>query len=123
MLEKIPFTPRHPPTDQNAEKFIPKFLYRDPESTEILPEIREEFFGARRKLRIGVVGAGISCLQFLHDIEENIPIESVEIVVFEREKDVGGVWLTHTYPGCKCDSPGYVALFIWLLCYTADVLS
>lgn len=91
MLQKKSFTPRHPPTNPAAGAFVPKFIYRDPFNPDEEIEIKEEFYGSRKKLRIGILGASISTLNFLHFLQEKIPAESVEVVVWEKNSDVGGV--------------------------------
>ena len=73
-----------------AADYIPTFLYDglpDPSGRPDV-EIRNDFFGTRRKLRIGVLGAGISGLNFLHFAER---LHDVDIVVYEMNDDVGGV--------------------------------
>ena len=31
--------------------------------------------------------------------------------MFEKQRDVGGVWLANTYPGCAVDTPAYLYSF------------
>lgn len=90
MLEKRDFQPKIPPSNPRAAHFTPKFIYCDPKSPHPL-DIKEDFYGSRRKLRIGVLGAGISLLNFLHYLFELVPEESVDIVVYDKNEDVGGV--------------------------------
>ncbi|KAF2772117.1 DUF699-domain-containing protein [Teratosphaeria nubilosa] len=96
-----------------AIDFLPQYLHEGIPDWQGRPDvkIRDEFFGTRRKLRIGVLGAGISCLNFLHFAEERL--QDVEMVVYEKNEDVGGVWLTSRYPGCRCDIPSIVYQFSW----------
>lgn len=98
--------------NRRAANYIPTFVYDglpDPSGRPDV-EIRNDFFGTRRKLRIGVLGAGIMGLQFLHSAEK---LKDVEIVVYEMNEDVGGVWLTSKYPGCRCDIASMVYQFSW----------
>ncbi|KAF1821490.1 uncharacterized protein K489DRAFT_381486 [Dissoconium aciculare CBS 342.82] len=90
MLEKIPYHPAAAPSHPKAAEWTPKFLYRDPADPPKVT-IRDDFYGTRRKLRIGVLGAGISGIDFLHHLTENIPAESYEVVVYDKNEDVGGV--------------------------------
>ena len=90
MLERVPHQPCQPSSHGAAKAYMPTFLYHVPEDTSSL-QIREEFFGSRRKLRLCILGAGISCINLPQLLESNLPLESLEIVVYEREKDVGGV--------------------------------
>ena len=74
-----------------AADFLPQYLhdrFHDP-SGRPDPKIRDDFYGTRRKLRIGILGAGICSLNFLHFAERQL--KDVEFVVYEKNKDVGGV--------------------------------
>src|SRR4051794_29756925 len=48
----------------------------------------------------GGLGAAIRLTQAGHDV-----------LVLEREPDVGGTWLSNTYPGCQCDVPSNLYSF------------
>lgn len=89
MLEKVAYQPKNAPSNEAARQYIPRFIYQDINREDV--DIKEEFYGTRRKLKIGVLGAGISTLNFLHYLQEKIPSESTEIVVYEQNRDVGGV--------------------------------
>lgn len=89
-LQKTDFKPKTPPSNPKAARFVPKFIYCDPNDPNLV-DIREDFYGSRRKLRVGVLGAGISLLNFLHHLFELVPEESIEIVVYDKNEDVGGV--------------------------------
>jgi cation diffusion facilitator CzcD-associated flavoprotein CzcO len=52
-----------------------------------------------------VVGAGATGLQIAYKAERLL--ENVEVVVYEKNKDVGGTWLENRYPGCTCDIPSH----------------
>jgi hypothetical protein len=74
-----------------AVDFLPQYLHNsfpDP-SGRPDPKIRDDFYGTRRKLRIGVLGAGVCCINFLHFAKERL--RDVEVVVYEKNEDVGGV--------------------------------
>lgn len=95
MLEKRDFTPKAAPSNPKAQRFVPKFIYCDPKDPHPV-DILEDFYGSRRRLRIGILGAGISCLNFLHHLFELVPEDSVEIVIYDKNEDVGGVvWHHH----------------------------
>ncbi|KAK0249964.1 hypothetical protein LTS09_014844 [Friedmanniomyces endolithicus] len=82
-----------------AAAFIPRYLHQGLPDPSGRPDvrIRDDFYGTRRKLRIGVLGAGISGLNFLHYAEQHL--KDIEIVVYERNEDVGGVfsWRTNVW--------------------------
>jgi len=63
--------------------------------------IREEPFGTRRKVRIVLMGAGASTVNFLKKAEESM--QNLEMTVYEKNHDIGGTWLENRYPGCACD--------------------
>lgn len=90
MLEKRDFQPKTAPSNPKAEHYIPKFIHCDPKDPNPV-DIKEDFYGSRRKLRIGVLGAGISLLNFLHHLFDLVPEESLEIVVYDKNEDIGGV--------------------------------
>ncbi|KAK8040101.1 monooxygenase [Apiospora rasikravindrae] len=50
-----------------------------------------------RPLRIIVIGAGISGIQFLKDATHRL--ENVTITVYDKNDDIGGTWLENRYPG------------------------
>jgi hypothetical protein len=63
--------------------------------------IREEAFGTRRKLRVVLMGAGASTVNFLKKAEETM--QNLDVTVYEKNHDIGGTWLENRYPGCACD--------------------
>jgi hypothetical protein len=72
--------------------------------------IREEPFGTRRKLRVVLMGAGASTVNFLKKTEERM--QNLDVTVYEKNHDIGGTWLENRYPGCACDvcSPAIIKL-------------
>jgi cation diffusion facilitator CzcD-associated flavoprotein CzcO len=73
--------------------------------------IREEYFGTKKRMRVAMLGAGISGINFFKFAEEKL--ENVDIVCYEKNHDVGGTWLENRYPGCACDIPSVVYQFPW----------
>lgn len=59
--------------------------------------IREEPYGTKRKVRVVLMGAGASSLNFFKKVEEEM--QNVEVVCYEKNKDIGGTWLENRYPG------------------------
>lgn len=75
----------------SASEFLPRFLhdsFPDPQGRPDV-KIRDDFYGTPKKLRIGVLGAGVSCINFLYFATKDLNV--VEIVVYEQNEDVGGV--------------------------------
>jgi hypothetical protein len=64
--------------------------------------VTDQLFGAKRKLKVIVIGAGVSGLNFFKRAEEQG--ESLDIVCYEKNADIGGTWLENRYPGCACKS-------------------
>src|ERR1700753_2924126 len=69
-----------------------------PESDSAGYTIREEHYGTKRRLSVILMGAGASTLNFLKKAEEEM--QNLDIVVYEKNQDVGGTWLENHYPGC-----------------------
>lgn len=57
--------------------------------------IREEPFGTRRKLRVVLMGAGASTVNFLKKTEERM--HNLDVTVYEKNHDTGGTWLENRY--------------------------
>ena len=74
-----------------------------PERDEHGYKIREQPMGTKRKVKVIIMGAGASTLNFLKKAEEEM--DNLEIVCYEKNHDVGGTWLENRYPGCACDIP------------------
>lgn len=52
--------------------------------------IREEPYGTKRKVRVVLMGAGASTVNFLKKAEEEM--QNLDIKVYEKNRDVGGTW-------------------------------
>jgi len=110
---RIDYPQNVPLEDPAAAEYLPQYLHDSFPDPSGRPDakIRDDFYGTRRKLRIGILGAGICSINFLHFAEQRL--KDVEFVVYEKNEDVGGVWLTSKYPGCRCDIPSIVYQFSW----------
>ena len=73
--------------------------------------IKEQPFGTKRRVKVILMGAGASTLNFLKKAEEEL--ENVDIVCYEKNDDIGGTWLENRYPGCACDIPSVNYQFSW----------
>jgi cation diffusion facilitator CzcD-associated flavoprotein CzcO len=73
--------------------------------------IVEEPSRSRRKIRIIVIGAGASALNFAHEIDTS-PLDA-ELVLYEKNLEIGGTWYENRYPGCGCDIPSVNYQFSW----------
>ncbi|MEP7113723.1 MAG: NAD(P)/FAD-dependent oxidoreductase [Ilumatobacteraceae bacterium] len=61
-----------------------------------------------RHVRVAVIGAGMSGLLAAHRLHQ----AGIEVVVYEKNAEVGGTWLQNTYPGCRVDVASH------LFCYS-----
>ncbi|VUC29287.1 unnamed protein product, partial [Clonostachys rosea] len=60
----------------------------------------------RRRLRVGVIGAGIAGITA--GILLPVKVPEIDLTIYEQKKDVGGVWYDNIYPGVRCDVPAHV---------------
>ncbi|KAM3416544.1 putative sterigmatocystin biosynthesis monooxygenase stcW [Cercospora zeina] len=84
-----------------------------PETDETGYRIREQPYGTKREVKVILMGAGASTLDFLKKAEEQM--ENTKITVYEKNHDVGGTWLENRYPGCACDIPSVNYQFSWAI--------
>jgi 4-hydroxyacetophenone monooxygenase len=63
---------------------------------------------AQREFRVAIIGAGMSGLLAAYRLRQ----AGVDVVVYEKNADVGGTWLENTYPGCRVDVNSH------LFCYS-----
>ena len=64
-------------------------------------DIPDQLFGSKRKLRVIVIGSGMSGINFFKFAEDKA--SNLEIRCYEKNEDIGGTWLENRYPGCACD--------------------
>ncbi|ENH66025.1 Putative sterigmatocystin biosynthesis monooxygenase stcW [Fusarium oxysporum f. sp. cubense race 1] len=64
-----------------------------------------------KPIRIVVIGAGISGIQFLKDATTRLP--SVSITIYDKNSQEGGTWAENRYPGCACDIPSHAYQYSW----------
>ena len=65
----------------------------------------------RRHMRLICIGAGIAGIAAAYKYQEKL--EDVDLIIYEKNEDVGGTWLENTYPGCACDIPAHGYTFSW----------
>lgn len=59
-----------------------------------------QFIGKPRPVRIIIVGSGVSGIAAVKMFKETFAHQPVELVIYEKNSDVGGTWLENRYPGC-----------------------
>lgn len=63
-----------------------------------------------RDFTVAVIGAGMSGLAVAYRLLQ----AGIDFVVFERNADVGGVWLENDYPGCRLDTSNFCYSYSFL---------
>src|SRR5688572_28250633 len=63
------------------------------------PSWRRDDLAPDRPFRVAVIGAGMSGLVAAHRLNQ----AGIDVVVLEKNDDVGGTWLENSYPGCRVD--------------------
>lgn len=74
-------------------------------------QIIEQEIHRRRKMRLICVGAGIAGIAAAYKHMQRL--QDVELVIYEKNHDVGGTWLENRYPGCACDIPAHGYTYSW----------
>ena len=72
-----------------------------PDATKSEYTITQEPLGTINPLRIICIGAGASGINMAYQAKHHL--KNVELLVYEKNSDVGGTWFENRYPGCKCD--------------------
>ena len=63
------------------------------------PDWHKDEVAPDRPFRVAVIGAGMSGLVAAHRLQQ----AGLDVVVVEKNDDVGGTWLENSYPGCRVD--------------------
>lgn len=61
-------------------------------------------------MRVAVIGAGMSGLLAAHRLRQ----AGVDVVVIEKNPDLGGTWFENTYPGCRVDVSNHVYCYSFM---------
>ncbi|KAK7996419.1 hypothetical protein PG989_004459 [Apiospora arundinis] len=69
-------------------------------------ELEQRYIDEPRKLRVVVIGAGLSGIISGALLPAKVP--EIELTIFEKNADVGGTWFENKYPGVRCDIPAHV---------------
>lgn len=71
------------------------------------PLISERAIDQARPLKVIYIGAGISGIDAAIQFPKYVPGQNLELVIYEKNADVGGTWFENRYPGCACDIPAH----------------
>jgi 4-hydroxyacetophenone monooxygenase len=74
------------------------------------PDWTKQAIAPDRDFRVAVIGAGMSGLAAAYRLLQ----AGIDFVVFERNDDVGGVWLENDYPGCRLDTSNFCYSYSFL---------
>lgn len=66
-------------------------------------KIVERPIGTRRRIRIVCMGAGYSGLMMGMVFNQRLKDKNAELVIYERNEDLGGTWLENRYVYIRCD--------------------
>jgi Predicted flavoprotein involved in K+ transport len=74
-----------------------------------------------RKLRVVCIGAGFSGLTLAYEWKHHLQMEDyIDLMIYEKNADVGGTWFENRYPGIACDV-GYTFYIAYMKgCVGAD---
>jgi hypothetical protein len=73
--------------------------------------VLEQPIGTARNVRVVCIGAGASGINLIRTLRKHVT--NFDLVVYEKNDDVGGTWFENRYPGCKCDIPSHNYQFSW----------
>lgn len=93
VLPNDPNTDVHQQNNENTQAYINN---PGPDDLPIL----EQLMGTRKKMRVAILGAGLSGLNFMKRAEERL--RNVELVCYEKNADVGGTWCVPPDPSVLC---------------------
>ncbi|RSL99848.1 hypothetical protein CEP52_009501 [Fusarium oligoseptatum] len=74
--------------------------------------IRDSPMGTRRRVKVIFLGMGAAGIDFSHALREQGQ-NNIDLVVYEKNSELGGTWLENRYPGCACDIPSVSYQYTW----------
>ncbi|VUC35389.1 unnamed protein product [Clonostachys rosea] len=69
-------------------------------------QIQDRFIDEPDRLRVAVIGAGLTGIEAGVLLPAKVP--NINLVIYEKNTDVGGTWFENIYPGVRCDIPAHV---------------
>lgn len=96
--------PATPPSDTYAsakpEGWMPREPREAPSQSASGTLISERSIDQARPLKLIYIGAGISGITGAIEFMKRLP--SLDLVIYEKNPEVGGTWFENRYPGCAC---------------------
>ncbi|OGM49652.1 hypothetical protein ABOM_001870 [Aspergillus bombycis] len=69
------------------------------------PLISERAIDQPRPLKVIYIGAGISGI--IAGIQFRKAVPDLDLIIYEKNPELGGTWYENKYPGCACDVPSH----------------
>ncbi|KAF2815551.1 FAD dependent oxidoreductase [Mytilinidion resinicola] len=93
--------------EDKAEISAPSDAPEPPPLRTVWPplELEDHPIDEVRPLRVVVVGGGITGIMASIFLPAKVP--KIDLVIYERQSDIGGVWNANIYPGVRCDVPAH----------------
>lgn len=66
-----------------------------------------------RRLRVLGIGCGISGIMMAYKVQKEC--QNVDLVLYDKNADLGGTWFENRYPGVGCDIPSHAYSFNFAL--------
>ncbi|KAM0251715.1 hypothetical protein ACHAQJ_008036 [Trichoderma viride] len=76
-------------------------------------QVSDQWLGQPRPVRVAMIGAGVGGIAAVKLFNEAFKDHPTDLVIYEKNNDVGGTWLENRYPGCSCDIPAHAYTYSW----------
>ncbi|KAJ5143319.1 uncharacterized protein N7515_002106 [Penicillium bovifimosum] len=90
---------------------VPQPVPETLDKAHLAPEINvktvmeERSIDESRRLRVVIIGAGISGILACIRFKQRIP--NIDLCLYDKNAEIGGTWFENRYPGCACDIPAH----------------
>jgi hypothetical protein len=75
-----------------------------PDTDETGYTIPDTYLGARRPIKVLIIGFGAAAINLVHVLgKTSEPGSNISVQCYEKNPEVGGTWYENRYPGCACD--------------------
>ncbi|KIW85166.1 hypothetical protein Z517_00556 [Fonsecaea pedrosoi CBS 271.37] len=101
-----------PDTPGDVLEAVVNYAKKVPKADETGYVIPDTYLGARRPIKILIIGFGAAAINIVHAIGQQKD-NNVVVQCYEKNDEVGGTWYENKYPGCACDIPAVNYMFSW----------